>query len=115
MRHARCVEVRVAASEHVDDRLTQAMADNAVLRTQLAEREQQIAERDRQIAHLTKMLFAKKSERLADENHPKLPLDWGACAANAAARRRGRRRRVRGDHLQAEEARCNADQPGAAA
>jgi transposase len=64
----------VAASEQIEEQLTKALADNAALRTQLAER-------DRQIAHLTKMLFARKSERLADEKHPKLPLVWDEPAA----------------------------------
>lgn len=53
----------------VDARLTKALADNAQLRTLLAER-------DRKIEQLTKMLFARKSERLADDKHPKLPLVW---------------------------------------
>jgi hypothetical protein len=64
----------VTTSEQVDDRLTRALADNAALRTQLAERDQELAARDQQIAHLTKMLFARKSERLADANHPLLPF-----------------------------------------
>ncbi|HZO13941.1 MAG TPA: IS66 family transposase [Polyangiaceae bacterium] len=59
----------MAASEQVDERLTKALADVAELRALLAER-------DRQIAHLTKMLFARKSERLADDKQPKLPLSW---------------------------------------
>jgi transposase len=56
-------------SEQLDDRLTKALAEAAELRALLAER-------DRQIAHLTKMLFARKSERLADDKHPKLPFAW---------------------------------------
>ena len=66
----------MAASEQVEERLAKALADNAVLRSQLSERDQQLAERDRQIAHLTKMLFARKSERLANDKHPTLPLVW---------------------------------------
>jgi len=31
---------------------------------------------EQQVAHLTKQLFARKSERLADDKHPKLPLVW---------------------------------------
>jgi transposase len=60
---------RVVASEPIDERLTKALADNAELRGLLAAR-------DRQIEHLTKMLFARKSERLADDKHPQLPLVW---------------------------------------
>ena len=63
-------------TDKVDERLTKAMADNAALCTQIAERDQQLAERDRQIEHLTKMLFARKSERLADDKHQKLPMVW---------------------------------------
>ena len=63
-------------TDEVDERLTKAMADNAALRAQIAERDQKLVERDRQIEHLTKMLFARKSERLADDKHPKLPLVW---------------------------------------
>ena len=33
-----------------------------------------IAELEQQVAHLTKMLFARKSERLADAKHPQLPF-----------------------------------------
>ena len=57
----------MTASERVEDLLAKAMADNADLRTQ-------IAERDHRIEHLTKMLFARKSERLADAKHPLLPF-----------------------------------------
>ena len=64
----------MTTSEQVDDRLTRALADNAALRTQLAERDQELAARDQQIAHLTKMLFARKSERIADAKHPLLPF-----------------------------------------
>jgi transposase len=35
-----------------------------------------VAELEQQVAHLTKQLFARKSERLADDKHPKLPLVW---------------------------------------
>ena len=35
-----------------------------------------VAELEHQVAHLTKQLFARKSERLADDKHPKLPLVW---------------------------------------
>ena len=66
----------MAASEQVEAQLSVALADNAALRTQLAERDSQLADRDRQIAHLTKMLFARRTERLADDKHPKLPLVW---------------------------------------
>lgn len=59
----------MAASERVEEQLAKAMADVAALRAQLAER-------DRRIAQLTAMLFARKSERLAEDNHPKLPLVW---------------------------------------
>lgn len=59
----------MAASKQVDERLTKALADNAELRALLVDR-------DRQIEHLTKMLFARKSERLANDKHPKLPLVW---------------------------------------
>ena len=66
----------MAASEQVEAQLSVALADSAALRTQLAERDSQLADRDRQIAHLTKMLFARRTERLADDKHPKLPLVW---------------------------------------
>lgn len=33
-----------------------------------------VAELEQQVAHLTKMLFARKSERLADARHPQLPF-----------------------------------------
>jgi hypothetical protein len=56
-------------TDEVDERLTKAMADIAELRALLADR-------DRRIEQLTKMLFARKSERLADDKHPKLPLVW---------------------------------------
>jgi transposase len=49
----------VTASEQIDE--------TAMLRARVAELEQQVA-------HLTKQLFARKSERLADEKHPLLPF-----------------------------------------
>lgn len=64
----------MTASEQVEHLLAKAMADNAALRTQLADRDHQLAERDQRIEHLTKMLFARKSERLANANHPLLPF-----------------------------------------
>ena len=57
----------MTTSEQVDDRLKKALADIAVLQAQLAER-------DQRIEHLTKMLFARKSERIADAKHPLLPF-----------------------------------------
>jgi transposase len=56
------------------EQLAKALADVAELRTQLAER-------DQQIVHLTKMLFARRSERLADANHPQLPFPGDEPAA----------------------------------
>ena len=49
----------MTASEQIDE--------TAMLRARVAELEQQVA-------HLTKQLFARKSERLADEKHPLLPF-----------------------------------------
>jgi len=63
-----------ASEQQADGRLAAALADNGQLKARLAEKDQQLAEKDRQIAHLTKMLFARKSERLADEKHPLLPF-----------------------------------------
>ena len=51
----------------VEARLAAALADIDQLKAQLTAK-------DHQIAHLTKMLFARKSERLADSKHPLLPF-----------------------------------------
>jgi transposase len=59
----------VAASEQEIDQLTK-------LRARVIEVEQKNVELEKQVAHLTKMLFGKKSERIANEKHPKLPLLW---------------------------------------
>jgi len=40
-----------------------------------------VAELEQQVAHLTKQLFARKSERLANDKHPKLPLVWDEAEA----------------------------------
>jgi hypothetical protein len=72
---------QVAASEQVEERLTKALADVAELRTLLAAR-------DRQIEHLTKMLFARQSERIADDKAPKAAVGLGRVNAAATAARR---------------------------
>ena len=64
----------MTASDSVEDPLSKALADNAALRAQLADRDQKLVERDQQIAHLTKMLFARKSERLVNDKQPLLPF-----------------------------------------
>jgi len=78
---------QVAASEQIEERLTKALADVAELRTLLAAR-------DRQIEHLTKMLFARQSERIADDKHPKLPLVWDEPTTEVAGRLCRRRTRT---------------------
>ena len=58
-----------------------ALADIDQMKARLVEKEQELIARDlaitakdHQIAHLTKMLLARKSERLADAKHPLLPF-----------------------------------------
>lgn len=55
------------AAEHNNDDVTK-------LPARLVEVEQRNAKLDKRVAHLTKMLFARKSERLADAKHPLLPF-----------------------------------------
>jgi hypothetical protein len=72
----------VATSKpEIEARLATALADIDQMKARLAEKEQELIARDlaitakdHQIAHLTKMLFARKSERLADAKHPLLPF-----------------------------------------
>ena len=56
-----------AAAHQTTDEMTK-------LRARVVEVEQKNAELEKQVAHLTHMLFARKSERLANEKHPKLPF-----------------------------------------
>lgn len=44
------------------------------LRARIVEVEQRNAELEKMVAHLTKMLYARKSERLANDKHPQLPF-----------------------------------------
>jgi transposase len=48
--------------------------DPTKLRARIAELEARNAELERTVAHLQKIVFGRKSERLADERHPQLPF-----------------------------------------
>lgn len=53
------------------------------LRARVVEVEQRNAELEKQVAHLTKMLFARKSERRAIDAHPQLPFPEDEAAPPA--------------------------------